>query len=138
MLSRTVFTHETLLPPDMSLQIPPGSLLSAKVMMSVNCFLAVCVCALITCATKLCLSVMIPQDKLEKDTYTSREETNLDGCEMLKPSVWMLDDVLRLRPIRGRVDADLIVLICGEQLGAVQWVEVGCEEPTVTALQNNL
>lgn len=39
----------------------------------------------------------------------------------------MLDDVLRLGPIRGRVDPDLVVLVCGEQLGAVHRVEVGCD-----------
>lgn len=66
------------------------------------------------------------QDKLAKETYTSREELNLDGREMLKLSVWMLDDMLRLRPIRRGVDPDLVVLICGEQLGAVQRVEIGC------------
>lgn len=53
---------------------------------------------------------------------------------MLKLSVWMLDDMLRLRPIGGRVDPDLVVLICGEQLGAVQWVEIGCEQMTGPAL----
>lgn len=45
---------------------------------------------------------------------------------MLKLSVWMLDDVLRRRPIRGGVHSELVVLICGEQLRAV-WVEIGCE-----------
>lgn len=49
---------------------------------------------------------------------------------MLELSVWMLDDMLRLRPIRRRVDPDLVVLIGGEQLGAVQRVEIGCEETT--------
>lgn len=28
--------------------------------------------------------------------HNVQEETHLDGCEMLKLSVWMLDDVLRL------------------------------------------
>lgn len=47
----------------------------------------------------------------------------------------MLDDMLRLRPIRGRVDTDLVVLICGEQLGAVRRVEIGCE--WMTAMINS-
>lgn len=47
---------------------------------------------------------------------------------MLKLPVRMLDDVLRLRPIRGRVDPDLVVLICSEQLGAVRWIEIGCDK----------
>lgn len=55
-----------------------------------------------------------------------RDEANLDGCEVLKLPVGVLDDVLRLRPIRGGVDADLVVLICREQLGAVQRVEISC------------
>lgn len=46
---------------------------------------------------------------------------------MLKLSVRMLDNVLRLGPVRGRVDPDLVILVCGEQLGAVQRVEVGCD-----------
>lgn len=46
---------------------------------------------------------------------------------MLKLSVRMLDDVLRLGPIRGGVDPDLVVLVCGEQFGAVYRVEVGCD-----------
>ena len=68
---------------------------------------------------------------------------------MLKLSVWMLDDMLRLRPIGGRVNADLVVLICGEQLGAVQWIEIGCDreqrgkrnhshpKPTMTCLTSS-
>lgn len=51
---------------------------------------------------------------------------NLDGREVLKLPVRMLDDVLRLGPIRGGVDPDLVVLVCGEQLGAVHRVEVRC------------
>lgn len=47
-------------------------------------------------------------------TTLLRYTTDLDGCEMLKLPVRMLDDVLRTRPVRGRVDADLIVLICGQ------------------------
>ena len=50
---------------------------------------------------------------------------------MLELSVWMLDDMLRFRPVGGGVDADLVILICGEQLGAVQWVEIGCEDGTL-------
>lgn len=46
---------------------------------------------------------------------------------MLKLSVRMLDNVLRLGPVRGRVHPDLVVLVCGEQFGAVQRVEVGCD-----------
>lgn len=46
---------------------------------------------------------------------------------MLKVSVRMPDNVLGLGPVRGRVDPDLVVLVCGEQFGAVQRVEVGCD-----------
>jgi len=57
---------------------------------------------------------------------------------MLELSVWMLDDMLRFRPIGRGVDPDLVILIRGEQLGAVQRVEIGCEETTVPVLQNNV
>lgn len=55
---------------------------------------------------------------------------------MLELSVRMLDDMLRLRPVGGRVDADLVILIRGEQLGAVQWVEIGCEDGTLRTMSN--
>lgn len=56
------------------------------------------------------------------------DKTNFDGCEVLKLSVWVLDDLLRLGPVTGSVNTDLVELICGEQLGAVRRIEIGWEE----------
>lgn len=51
--------------------------------------------------------------------------SHLDGRDVLKVPVRMLNNDLRLRPIRRGVDSYLIKLVCGEEFGAVRGVEIG-------------
>lgn len=50
--------------------------------------------------------------------------THLDGCEVLKVTVWVGDQAQGAVPLGGRVNPNLIVLVSSQEPGSI-WAKTG-------------